>query len=139
MVAVSVLSDSGSAKAISADLSPQGNQLCGDVTSFTCCIKMRSLILLNSLTLKKTPIHLFGDSLTLVNSVEERNDLGVFPLTVDELENTLPKDDRSKEVVLDELVSSSLSRFIKSRSLQIRLPDLAFWKWTISDEGRYFL
>lgn len=129
--AISVLADGAVAMAISG-------KVCSDSTTFTSCIKMRSLVLLNGLTLKETPIHLFGDGLTLVKNSDERNDLGIYPVTVDELESSLPKDENSKEAVLDELVTSSLSRFAKSRALQIRLPDLAFWSWNTPEEGKRF-
>lgn len=92
-------------------------------------------MLLEDLTVKGSPINLFGNFLTLVKSSESRTGARMLPESVEELDSTLPKDETQKEETLDKLITTSLEKFVTSRALQIKLPDLSFFSASL-EEGK---
>lgn len=88
---------------------------------------------LEELTVKDSPIHLLGNSLTLVKSSEARTGARMLPESVEELDSTLPKDEVKKEETLDKLITTSLDKFVTSRALQIKLPDLSFFSTSLEE------
>ncbi|XP_054275255.1 uncharacterized protein LOC128994611 [Macrosteles quadrilineatus] len=134
-----------SSKAVSANSTVDGKYLpstqwlisCSDDPSVKSCLKMKSLMLLEDLAQKDTPIYIFGKSMTLVKNPDVRMGGRMLPVSLEELNSSLPKDEDSREETLDNLMFLSLEKFVKSRALQIHLPDLFFWNsWNSLAEGR---
>lgn len=111
--------------------------------TLSVCLKKRSVILLDKYSRAPDPISLMSDSLSLVksevsvNSTESNRSMGDSGLTPEKLDEYLPAEESSRQRVLDALLVGSVSKFLQSRSLQVKLPQfLARYISSGLDEGR---
>ncbi|KAG8236718.1 hypothetical protein J437_LFUL016954 [Ladona fulva] len=100
---------------------------CSQRSSTLPCLKMKAVTFLNR-ALRLPEISL-ADSVTLVKDPSE-NEVGVdrdgrtLASSEAELEATLPNDEEAKDAALDEMLLDRVSRFAKTHTLQLKLPQL---------------